>query len=88
MATEDLIGRAILKCNDYERNLYDILVIIGVTKCMAGDELVLQASSGYKENVPFTLIKKGEFGAEDGDTRYELFTKETVRKLEKRWDSL
>lgn len=86
MTTEDLVGRAILKCNDYERDLHDILVIIGVTKCMAGDELVLQASSGYKERVPFTLIKG--FGHESGEPRYELFTEETVHKLEKRWDEL
>lgn len=86
MTTENLISKAILKHNDYAQNSYDILVIIGVTKCMAGDELVLQSSSGFKENVPFSLIKG--FGHEDGKARYELFTEETVRKLEKRWNSL
>lgn len=86
MTTEDLVGKAILKANDYARESYDILVIIGVTKCIAGDELVLQSSAGYKERVPFSLIKG--FGCEGNSPRYELITEETVHKLEKRWDAV
>lgn len=83
MTTEDLVGRAIVRRNGDERPYYDILVIIGVTKCIAGDELVLQTGSGYKERVPFRLVKG--FGQSE-HPRYELVTEETVRKLEKRWD--
>lgn len=86
MTTEDLVGRAIVRRNGDEKPYYDILVIIGVTKCIAGDELVLQTGSGYKERVPFRLVKGFGKGEQSEHPRYELVTEETVRKLEKRWN--
>lgn len=86
MTTEDLVGRAIVRRNGDERPYYDILAIIGVTKCIAGDELVLQTGSGYKERVPFRLVKG--FPGQSEHPRYELVTEETVRELEKRWNEV
>lgn len=76
---------AIVRRNGDEKPYYDILVIIGVTRCIAGNEFVLQTGSGYKERVPFSLVK----GYGQGEhPRYELVTEETVRELEKRWNEV